>query len=467
MTEKMWGAEPFWGLGYEWDPDWMYTERQLQLRSKLIELCEQELRTNAKRFDDELTFPRRNLELLGEHGFLALTVPEEYGGLGESHVAYSMVCETIARYGCASTAMCYVMHIGAVNAIMLRSTPELIDKYIRPLNSGKIGTLSYSDPETGSHFWYSISSGAEKVDGGFRVRKKASWTTSAGFADFYVVQTTSPDFKGYDDLSVFVVDGDQVKAEPSMWDALGLRGNQSGPLEVPNVEIPDSQLVGPTGDGAASNDESVDPWFLIGSSSVWNGLAMGAIDIAKRHTTRKRHVDVGLRVADYPTIQDYVGEALIDTNASRLFALSVARAMDGVTKDNTSRLGPGEFARAGFLHWAWQIKFAAAKNTAHVVDKMLHACGGSGYKRDMELERYLRDAKAGWVMGPTNEVLRQFVGKAILLGFDSLDYWNQAYNRRAVENELKKLDGAAKRELAEQLLAEATALEAKEPATVR
>ena len=95
----------------------------------------------------------------------------------------------------------------------------------------------------------------------------------------------------------------------------------------------------------------------------------------------------------------------------------------------------------------------AAKNTAHVVDKMLHACGGTGYKRDMELERYLRDAKAGWVMGPTNEVLRQFVGKAVLLGFDSLDYWNQTYNRRAVENEVKKLDADGKRKLAEELLA--------------
>jgi hypothetical protein len=72
----------------------------------------------------------------------------------------------------------------------------------------------------------------------------------------------------------------------------------------------------------------------------------------------------------------------------------------------------------------------------------------------MELERYLRDAKAGWVMGPTNEVLRQFVGKAVLLGFDSLDYWNQTYNRRAVESELKKLDADAKRKLAEELLAE-------------
>src|SRR5579884_286531 len=307
-------------------------------------------------------------------------------------------------------------------------------------------------------------SGAERVNGGFRVRKKASWTTSGGFADFYVVQTTSPDFSGYDDLSVFVIDGEHVMSQPSLWDALGLRGNQSGPIEVQNVEIPGEQLVGPVGDGAASNDESVDPWFLVGSASVWNGIALGAIDIAKRHTTKKRHVDVGMRVADYPTIQDYVGEAVMDTNACRLFVLSVAQAMDRETDDNTRVLAPGELARANYLHWAWQIKFEAAKNVAHVVDKMLHACGGSGYKRDMELERYLRDAKAGWVMGPTNEVLRQFVGKAVLLGFDSLDYWNQTYNRRAVENELKKLDAKGKRELAEQLLAEAEEQAAKEPA---
>ncbi len=464
MAEKMWGDEEFWGLGYDWDPDWVLTEKQKDLRVKLIDLCENELRANAKRSDDELLYPRRNFEILGENGFLSLTVPEEYGGMGESHVCFSMVCETIARYGCASTAMCYVMHMAAVNTIMLRPTPELIEKYIRPLNSGKVGTLSYSDPETGSHFWYPISSGAEKTADGFKVRKKASWTTSGGFADFYVIQTTSPDFTGYDDLSVFVIDGEHIQAQPSLWDALGLRGNQSGAIEVDNVEIPADQVVGPLGDGAASNDEAVDPWFLIGSSSCWNGLAMGAIDIAKRHTTRKRHVDVGLRVADYPTIQDYVGEAVMDTNGSRIFTFSVAQALDKATDDNTKVLKIGETARADYLHWAWQIKFVAAKNTTYVVDKMLHACGGSAYKRDMELERYLRDAKAGWVMGPTNEVLRQFVGKAVLLGFESLDYWNQSYNNRAVENEIKKLDSDGKRELAAQLIEQAEKDAAGEPA---
>jgi hypothetical protein len=135
--------------------------------------------------------------------------------------------------------------------------------------------------------------------------------------------------------------------------------------------------------------------------------------------------------------------------------------MDQATENNTVTLQPGHTARARFLHWAWQAKFTAAKNVAHVADKMLHACGGSAYKRDMELERYLRDGKAGWVMGPTNEVLRQFVGKAALLGFDSLDYWNQHVNERAIANETKKLDAAGKRTLAARLTAEADEADAE------
>src|SRR5438552_19112877 len=140
------------------------------------------------------------------------------------------------------------MHIGADTGTMRGATDALTDQYIRPPHSGKVGTVSSSGPETGAHFWYPISSGAERANGGFKVRKKASWTTSGGFADFYVVQTTSPDFTGYDDLSVFVIDGEYAQSQPSLWDALGLRGNQSGPLEIDNVEIPAEQLVGPVGD---------------------------------------------------------------------------------------------------------------------------------------------------------------------------------------------------------------------------
>ncbi len=159
MSEKMWGDEPFWGLGYDWDPGLAPDRPPAELREKLIGLCETEMRANAKRSDDELLYPRRNLELLAEHGFLGLTVPEEYGGLGENHVAFAMICETLARYGCASTAMCYVMHMGAVRGADAAPHPRA-DRQVHPPAQlrGRIGTLSYSDPETGSHFWYPFSS---------------------------------------------------------------------------------------------------------------------------------------------------------------------------------------------------------------------------------------------------------------------------------------------------------------------
>jgi alkylation response protein AidB-like acyl-CoA dehydrogenase len=457
------------GLSDQFDPHWLLSERQRELLAQLRVLCGTTLRPNALESDAGLVYPRKNFEALASLGLLGLFVPKNLGGLGESHTFAAAVVETIARYGCPSTAMCYVMHLGATAALLFRmhESPLYQDLLSRIDAEVLIGTLSYSDPETGSHFWYPISSGAERTPEGWKVRKKASWTTSAGFADWYVVQTTSPDFDGnYADLSCFLVFKDEIRAEPSKWDALGLRGNQSGTLEVADVALPFERMIGPKGDGTASNDEIVDPFFLLCSSACWNGIALGAIDIAKAHTTKKKHVDVGMRVADYPTIQDYVGEAIMDTNACRAFTFQMGRLMDQVSNDCDWSLHAdlGALPRAGYLPWYWQIKFEAAKNVAHVCDKMLHACGGTGFKKDLQLERLLRDGKAGWVMGPTNEVLRQFVGKLALLGMDSLDYWNQNVNERVLHNEIKKMDADSKRVLAEKLLAEAATAEAKQAA---
>ena len=61
---------------------------------------------------------------------------------------------------------------------------------------------------------------------------------------------------------------------------------------------------------------------------------------------------------------------------------------------------------------------------------------------------------AGWVMGPTNEVLRSFIGRTSLLGMDANDYWVQRPNPRALHSEIKKMTKAQKLELARKLLKE-------------
>ena len=456
----MWDEDGYRGLTPAFDPDWLLTDRQKELRARIVELSRTTLRQNAVESDRGFIFPRKNFQALAKLGLLGLNVPTSLGGLGENHVATAMAVETIARYGCASTAMCYVMHCAAVAAAMLRhhDNPALQDLMRRLDKECLVGTLSLSDPATGSHVWFLISSKAERDGDGWRLSKKASWTTSGGFADWYVAQTTSPDFDGdYADFSTWLVMGDEITAHPGSWDGMGLKGNQSGPIEITDLNVAADRLVGPTGDGSTSNDEATDPFFLFGTAACWNGIALGMIDIAKKHTTRKRHVDVGLRVCDYPTIQDYVGEAIIATNTSRLLTYEICRGLDAITGDCDWSIHAdwADNPRAGMAPWNWQVKYTAAANVAEVADKMLHACGGSGYKAGLGLERYLRDGKAGWLMAPTNEVIRGFIGKAGLLGFEALDLWNQQINERTIDNEVKKMAPDQKRALAAKLLEQA------------
>ncbi|XP_014680002.1 PREDICTED: uncharacterized protein LOC106819952 [Priapulus caudatus] len=168
-----------------------------------------------------------------------------------------------------------------------------------------------------------------------------------------------------------------------------------------------------TGDGAISNNEVVVPFFYILSSAVWNGIAMGAMDVAKRHVVGKEHGDTALRVADYVTIQDYFGDCLSETNASRAFTTAMATGMDNVTNNCDWSIHKDlnvQPRTKDFLHVGWQTKYVSANNVTKVVDKMLHACGGTGYKLELGLERLLRDGKASWVMAPSNEVLRSWIG---------------------------------------------------------
>ena len=458
MSLDMWNEDgSYRGLGMEFDPDWFLTDAQKELRAKIIALSRSTLRANAVESDKGFVFPRKNFEALAGLGLLALNVPKSMGGLGENHIATAMAVETIARYGCPSTAMCFVMHCSAVAALILRHHGNpAIEKLVKRLSKEcLVGTLSLSDPATGSHVWFLMSSGAERDGDGFVISKKASWTTSGGFADWYVAQTTSPDFAGnYADFSTWLVMADEVKANPGSWDGMGLRGNQSGPIEIDRVRLPAERLIGPVGDGSVSNDEATDPFFLFGTAACWNGIALGMMDIARKHTTRKTHVDVGLRVCDYATIQDYVGEALIRTNASRMMTYGVAQEMDRLTGncDWSIHADVANNPRATLVPWSWSAKYLASSNVAEVSDKMLHACGGTAYKAGLGMERLLRDAKAGWVMAPTNEVVRNFLGRAGLLGFEALDLWNQQVNQRALDNEIKKMSPAQKADLAKRLL---------------
>ncbi|CAL4199224.1 unnamed protein product, partial [Meganyctiphanes norvegica] len=160
-------------------------------------------------YDRTYEFPRESLNAMAELGLLGLTVPKELGGLGQDHVCSAMIIETLARYGCPSTAMVYTMHIGACSTLLFRyhNHPRVQD-LLRRLDKDKlVGTLSYSDPATGGHFWFPLSSKVKVLsEDQIQLLKYGSWATSAGHADWYTIQTVSPNFDGdFSNLSCFLV----------------------------------------------------------------------------------------------------------------------------------------------------------------------------------------------------------------------------------------------------------------------
>ena len=141
-------------------------------------------------------------------------------------------------------------------------------------------------------------------DNGWKVFKKASWTTphSGSFADWYIIRPP-PRFRRrlLPNLSCFLVTGTRSRRPGQLGRPRDAR-QPVRPISV-DVDIAPDALVGPIGDGAKSNDEVVDPFFLLCSIGCWNGICLAAMRASPEPhhppgAWRRRR----MRVADYPTI---------------------------------------------------------------------------------------------------------------------------------------------------------------------
>ncbi len=371
----------------------------------------QEVLEPARAETDAGVYPRRGLAALASVGMGAITVGEEYGGLGLSYEAFTAAVEVIASY-CASTAMVYVMHTGAVETVKLAGSDSQKATYLAGASEGRIGSLAFSEPGTGGHFWYCTSQAARDGDGYVLVADK-SFVTSAGEADWYVMQTRSPDSDAPENMSYFLIDGGSPGINtPFPWDALGLRGNSSGPMRFEDVRVKEEAVLGNHGDAAYWNDNAVDPVFLLGSSACWLGIATGAFERAVEHTKRTVHKDFNHSIGEYQVVRSYVADMSVKVAAARALTYEVARALDG-------------FDRAGQplgsdLEALWRLKILTSKTVIEVTNLALQVSGGRGYRRGA-IEQAYRDGRAGAIMGPTNEMCAEWIAKTAL--DMPLGYW--------------------------------------------
>lgn len=355
---------------------------------------------NAAAVDESARFPRENVDALAEAGLLGLCVAADLGGSGESMRTFAAVVEELAT-ACPSTAMIYVMHVTAAQAIASSGTLAAREELLREIAAGRhLTTLAFSETGSRSQFWAPVSRLESDGNGGYTTSASKSWVTSADHADSYVSSAQRPGAESPLESTVYVVRRGAAGMRTSgTFHGLGLRGNDSAPVALEQVHVAAADLVSPQGEGANTMLQVVLPWFSIGTAAMANGIGRAAVDRTASHMQNTAFAHTGTSLRDLPTLR------------ARLADMSVRVAQSRALLGHTlSVIESGSESAPLFV---LQSRLAAIEAATDVTDLAMKACGGAAFSKQVGVERFFRDARAGWVMAPTADHLREFIGRAL------------------------------------------------------
>jgi len=362
-------------------------------KDDLVSALEEVVAPGADDIDREGTFPRAAIQRFAEDGILGLSSATDVGGGGEGLRAAADVVSQVARH-CSSTAMVLMMHYAATAAVEAHGPAEVR----REIASGRhLTTLAFSEAGSRSHFWAPMSSAAPEKDG-IRLDARKSWVTAAGEVDSYVWSSRPVEAEG--PMSLWLVPSDAGGLSVSgPFDGLGLRGNASRPITAEGVRIGPDSMLGEDGAGLDIALAVILPWFLVMNSAASVGLMEAVTTEAAEHlsSTRLEHLDQSL--AQQPALRAELARMRLETDKAAALLSDTIQAIEGGRSDATLRV--------------LEIKAATADTAVEVADQAMRVCGGAAFRKELGVERRLRDALAARVMAPTTDALLDFVGRAL------------------------------------------------------
>jgi alkylation response protein AidB-like acyl-CoA dehydrogenase len=314
---------------------------------------------------------------------------------GGSGLGLPMAAAIVGRVAqeCGSTAMVLCMHYCGVSILEAHAN----DAVRRAAATGEhLSTLAFSETGSRSHFW--APAGTARMDGEtVLLNAQKSWVTSASRAAAYVWSSKPLEGDGASTLWLVPRDAAGIAVQ-GPFEGVGLRGNDSSPVEARDVRVPQSAMLGADGQGFA---------IMMGLIPVFNTLtaacSVGFMEAAVRktvaHASAVRHSDTGASLADLPTIRNYIARMRVKTDMARTLLEDTIAAMSANRADTMLRV--------------LECKAAAGETATEVLDLAMRVCGGAAVRKDGALERHFRDARAAGVMAPTTDVLYDFIGKAV------------------------------------------------------
>jgi alkylation response protein AidB-like acyl-CoA dehydrogenase len=378
------------------------TERQAEFMALADRLAER-FAARAAEHDRANTFPHENFRDLHESGYLALTVPEEYGGRGANPLEIALAQERLAR-GDGSTALGATMHLILIGRLAeARPWPEeLFARVCRDVvERGALINSAASEPEMGSPSRGGLPSTTAVRDGdGWRITGRKTWTSLAPALSHIVVMAAAQLDDGPPRRANFLVPSDAPGLRvDETWDNLGMRATGSHDVVLEEVRVPDSARL-PDDSAPAKGDGR--GWALI-SGAVYTGIATAARDYAIAYARERRPNGMSGPIAELQTVQHRVAEM-------ELLLLHSRSILYGTAETWVNQPA----CRAAI---AWQLaaaKYTTTNNAIRVTDLALRVVGATGLSHARPLERYFRDVRAGLGHPPMDDAALTMIGKAAL-----------------------------------------------------
>ena len=379
------------------------TERQAEFMA-LADRLAVSAAERAPETDRENDFPFETFRELAETGYLALTVPEEYGGQGANPLEVALAQERLAR-GDGSVALGSTMHLGLIARLATTRTwpEELFARLCREVvETGALINSAASEPDLGSPSRGGLpSTMAVRTGEDWRITGRKSWASLAPALRYATVMATIEEAGEPPRRSNFLVpmDSPGVRIEPT-WDNLAMRSTGSHDVILEDVLVPDEYRL-PTEDAPGQGDPR--GWSIL-FGAVYTGVASAARDFAVDFARGRRPSGQrGASIAEYQTVQHRVAEI-------EMLLLQSRSVLFGVAETWVERPELREAV-------AWQLaasKYVTTNNAIRVTDLALRVVGSAGLARARPLERYFRDVRAGLGNPPMDDIALTMIGKAAL-----------------------------------------------------
>ena len=218
------------------------TEEERMLRDGARAYAQEKLQPRVvAAYREETTDPAIFREM-GEMGLLGVTVPEEYGGLGASYVAYGLIAREVERVDSGYRSMMSVQSSLVMYPIYAYGTEEQRKKYLPKLASGEwIGCFGLTEPDAGSDP-AGMKTVAKKTANGYVLNGAKMWISNAPIADVFVVWAKSEAHGGK--IKGFVLEkGMKGLSAPKVGGKLSLRASITGEIVLKDVEVGEEALL--------------------------------------------------------------------------------------------------------------------------------------------------------------------------------------------------------------------------------